>query len=166
MSLSYPFSPSLWHKVDSRIVRSSDDECWLWTGDVSSTGYGQITHQENRARKTLTAHRLMLARKLGAAIPPGKYVLHRCDVPRCCNPAHLSLGTQSDNLKDCVAKGRHHDARKTHCIHGHPFDADNTSRRTRPGGGRACRECIRIRQRQAYHARKCQPTSLREQENG
>jgi predicted amino acid dehydrogenase len=33
-------------------------------------------------------------------------VLHRCDTPRCCNPAHLFLGTQLDNIADATAKGR------------------------------------------------------------
>jgi hypothetical protein len=39
-------------------------------------------------------------------IPDGLNVCHRCDVPLCCNPNHLFLGTQADNLADCRAKGR------------------------------------------------------------
>lgn len=40
------------------------------------------------------------------SIPSGMEVCHRCDVMRCVNPAHLFIGTHTENVRDCAAKGR------------------------------------------------------------
>jgi hypothetical protein len=76
--------------------------CWLWTGSVNSWGYGRLG--ENRSERQ--AHRLSFSAFRGE-IPIGLNVLHRCDVPSCVNPDHLFLGTLSDNVQDCLLKGRH-----------------------------------------------------------
>jgi len=36
----------------------------------------------------------------------GQQVLHRCDVKLCVRPGHLFAGTQADNVRDMIAKGR------------------------------------------------------------
>jgi len=77
-----------------------DNECWLWLGNRNSAGYGQMTwHKQKYA-----AHRL--AFELFYGKPTKRNVCHTCDVRGCCNPKHLFEATQSENMKDCVAKGR------------------------------------------------------------
>lgn len=79
-----------------------EGECWLWIGCVNNQGYGQIT----TGGKTLLTHRVAYEHLVGP-IPEGMNALHRCDTPRCWNPAHLFLGTHADNIADKIAKKRH-----------------------------------------------------------
>lgn len=76
--------------------------CWLWTGYRNKDGYGkfQISRSENDL-----AHRVSW-KLFKRAIPVGKCVLHRCDVPACVNPKHLFIGTQRQNVLDMFEKGR------------------------------------------------------------
>lgn len=76
--------------------------CWIWERWTTPRRYGQIGYHG----KLYRAHRLMYQLTHGE-IPMGLNVCHRCDVPECINPTHLFLGTQSENIRDCVAKGRY-----------------------------------------------------------
>src|SRR3954467_11624076 len=76
-------------------------DCWDWIGHKDLNGYGRL----NVGGKPLLAHRLSYLVHLGS-IPDDKALLHKCDRPCCVNPAHLFLGTQTDNLNDMYAKGR------------------------------------------------------------
>lgn len=80
-----------------------DGQCWIWPGARLNSGYGCI----NVKGRTITTHRVAWELSNGQPVPDGLQVLHRCDVKLCCNPAHLFLGTQSENLHDMVAKGRY-----------------------------------------------------------
>lgn len=77
------------------------DGCWLWNRCLDSKGYGVL----NIGGKLYRSHRLA-AQIAGMEIPQGQYVCHTCDVRACCNPTHLFVGNQSDNLRDMHAKGR------------------------------------------------------------
>jgi hypothetical protein len=88
----------LWARVD----RSAGFfECWPWTGTRSPKGYGFIWLDGTNRR----VHRVVYELAIGP-IPDDMWVLHHCDNPPCCNPAHLWLGTNADNMRDMLAKGR------------------------------------------------------------
>lgn len=95
-------------------VRKSDDPngCWLWTGSLAGrTPYGNVGF----AGRYQKAHRVAYQLAIGP-IPEGLHICHTCDIPACCNPAHLFAGTRSDNMRDREAKGRHNAPRGT--VHG------------------------------------------------
>lgn len=75
--------------------------CIRFTGTVDSDGYGQIMINRVKYR----AHRLAYELASGP-IPEGYVVRHKCDNPSCINPDHLEAGTQADNIKDKVERGR------------------------------------------------------------
>lgn len=79
--------------------------CWKWSGHKGHKGYGSYSTWTNNKPQTWIASRLMWLLSSGD-IPVGLCVLHQCDVPPCCNPAHLWLGTYRDNNNDSLRKGR------------------------------------------------------------
>jgi hypothetical protein len=105
-------TPQFVEKFESRINRDGPapehcpeiGNCHLWTGSTAigrRMPYGRISHEFT----VLYTHRVSYELYIGT-IPDGISVLHRCDVPRCCRPEHLFLGTHDDNMADMVAKGR------------------------------------------------------------
>ena len=84
---------------------SDPDVCWSWTGALNNRGYGVIVACLDYRRHRMLTHRAAYIVRHGAILN-GLCVLHRCDNPPCCNPAHLFLGTQADNIHDMIAKGR------------------------------------------------------------
>ncbi len=76
----------------------------MWTGAKNAEGYGVIGAGGNNGQK-LRAHRVVYAEAKGV-IPEGKIIMHTCDAPACCNPAHLVLGTHAENVADKIRKGR------------------------------------------------------------
>lgn len=95
---------SLIDRFEDKYIPEPNSGCWLWTGAVKELGYGVIG-LGRREQGTAKAHRVSYELYKGK-IPDGMSILHSCDNPSCVNPAHLSVGTLSDNMRDCVKKGR------------------------------------------------------------
>jgi hypothetical protein len=138
----------------ARIETADAESCWLWTGRIdrrSDQGYGVLSVLNRPERAHRLAYELHHAVHLGS----DDFVCHRCDNPPCCNPAHLFVGTVTDNNRDATAKGRHHHGSKTHCHRGHALTPDNLCPDKR--NVRKCRACARLLAMKGYHLRRGEP---------
>lgn len=94
-----PLPVRFWSKVELH----DPDKCWLWTDYRDPNGYGRFGIDQ----RPLLSHRIAYRLANGQDPPPETpFVLHHCDNPPCCNPAHLYAGTQADNVRDAVRRGR------------------------------------------------------------
>jgi hypothetical protein len=82
--------------------------CHIWTGAVGSDGYGRIAVKNKYdGPRMVTPHQIAAALRFGP-IPAGATVLHDCEVRLCCrtDPGHVRIGTQGENVRDAVRRGR------------------------------------------------------------
>ena len=91
---------SIEERFNKHIDKFSD--CWIWTG-YKNKGYGYMSIVN---RSPQPAYRVAWELYKGS-IPNGLVVRHRCPAKRkdCCNPDHLKLGTQKDNMQDAIEDG-------------------------------------------------------------
>lgn len=78
-------------------------DCYEWPGSVDGNGYGQF----QSGGVSYKPHRVVFEAAWGP-IPAGHVIRHKCDNPRCINPAHLESGTPADNVRDMWDRGRGH----------------------------------------------------------
>ena len=95
--------------------------CWEWNHGRTSHGYGLALLDGRR----VMIHRVVWFILKGSYPPREVLSCHSCDNPPCCNPDHLFQGDYSDNMRDCVDKGRHTQHEAKFCKHGHPRTPDN-----------------------------------------
>ena len=81
-------------RIRNAVIIHPETQCWEWQRATVNNGYGQLHYQG----RTTTAHRVAYQLWVGE-IPKGGVIMHQCDNPPCCNPAHLKLGTQRDNMQ-------------------------------------------------------------------
>ena len=127
--------------VNKRIRKTS--YCWIWIGNIGGRGYGTIHIRP----KVYLAHRVVYQLYYGPIV--GDLTLdHLCRNRRCVNPDHLEPVTRGEN----VLRGNGvsaQNARKTHCLNGHPLFGENLRVRLGAHGPeRKCRTCARIRTRE------------------
>lgn len=94
----------LWAYIDIR----GNNECWPWMGPQLRphyVPYGSMKLKVHGKHAQIPAHRfLWLVENPRASLPES--VCHSCDFSLCMNPRHLFAGSQIDNIRDCVNKGR------------------------------------------------------------
>lgn len=109
--------PFKYPSMEERLIANSvlsienffeDTPCWEWVGQIHKTrGYGYLSIRlKGRGPVPRRAHKVSYETFVGP-VPEGEVVMHRCNNRACIAPLHLRAGTQSDNIKQCVADGRH-----------------------------------------------------------
>lgn len=96
-------------RFEEKYTRGEDWKCWPWTAAKDYDGRGVFkvnTSLSSRASGgTQPAPRVAYELYVGP-VPYGLVVMHTCDNPNCVNPAHLRIGTQTENMRDMINKGR------------------------------------------------------------
>ena len=70
-------------------------------GSLAGMGYGRLKINGKSVRATKVCWELVIGE-----VPKGINICHHCDNPRCVNPDHLFLGSQKENMRDMITKGR------------------------------------------------------------
>ena len=134
-----PLEPRFWSKVEKT------DACWNWKGGLRN-GYGAFTITLSKGSyRPSYAHRIAY-KLLKGEIPTNLQIDHLCRNRACVNPKHMELVTRKENLRRGYSP-QAINARKTHCVHGHPLEGGNLLSAPLRIGKRQCRICHNARRR-------------------
>lgn len=128
MSAARPVAERLWEKVNI----GGPDDCWPFEGKTrcgTNMEYGEIWQDGKNA----LVHRVAWEVTNGP-IPEGLVVRHLCNNPICCNPNHLAVGTQKENIADRDRAGRANPVRGEK--HPHSRYSDETIQAVREAAGK------------------------------
>jgi hypothetical protein len=129
------------------VICEIESKCWIWKKTINANGYGVLN---NVLYKNKRAHRVSYEVFVGP-IKDKMQINHVCKKRACVNPNHLEQITHAKN--GSREKARHHNSLKTHCIRGHEYNEENTSRIIRKKGHdgwvlRSCKVCRKITSKQ------------------
>ena len=139
--------PRLPDRFWNKVIPEPNSGCWLWTGAISNSGYGNfcvVSSRDSSKRKFAHPHRHAYTTLVGQ-VAPGLHLDHLCRTPPCCNPLHLEPVTpgvnQTRGLNPQRQRERH--AAITHCPQGHEYSGHNLSLTVdgRDVRRRSCRAC-------------------------
>jgi hypothetical protein len=88
-------------RFHSKYIVNEETGCWEWQDYLYGQGYGVL----RVGNKFIRAHRFSYEYYV-KEIPENMIIMHLCDNPKCVNFNHLKLGTQLENIQDCVKKNR------------------------------------------------------------
>lgn len=82
----------------SSMTAVSETGCHVWTGPLTTGGYGRFSWTSPGGQRLHNAHRIAYHLHVGP-IPGGLVIDHLCRTRNCVNPKHLEAVTQSENLR-------------------------------------------------------------------
>ncbi len=121
-------------------ISVANNGCWIWLGGKNTDGYGYFYTNS----KTVRCSRFIYEYHHGQ-ICPDLVIDHLCRNRICCNPLHLELVTQKENILRGIGITAIN-SKKTRCPQGHEYDEINTYHYIFRGNpSRRCKECVKKR---------------------